>query len=226
MNKTHTKNKSNYHHGDLCGTLIQAASLLIQENGVDALSMRKLADVVGVSRTAPYHHFKDKNALLCAIAEEGFRLQSEIIDSMRPKQNSHLIEQFEVFVQSYIHFATEHPAHYDLMYGGNIWKQKQASELLEKAAHQSFRRWLKRIESLQQQGILSNQETAIRLSQVTWATLHGLCRLANDGIYINQEDVLDMGRSAVRMFLLSDAADSQNTYCSDDIPPASSPSNA
>lgn len=203
MDKSESKNKSNYHHGDLVGTLTQAASLLIQENGVEALSMRKLADVVGVSRTAPYHHFKDKNALLCAIAEEGFRLQADIIDSVSIDKDTEVSEQFEVFVQSYIRFASEHPAHYDLMYGGSIWKHKQASESLQKAAYDSFKRWLNRIESLQQQGLLSPDETAIRLAQVTWGTLHGLCRLANDGVYINQKDVLEMGLTAARMFMSS-----------------------
>lgn len=230
MDKTHNTNKTNYHHGDLCGSLVQAASVLIQEHGVEALSMRKLADAVGVSRTAPYHHFKDKNALLSAIAEEGFRLQSGIIDSVCDDQTTEITEQFEVFVQSYIRFAIEHPAHYDLMYGGSIWKQKQASESLEKAAHTSFKRWLQRIEVLQQQGFLNNQETATRLAQVTWATLHGLCRLANDGVYIDQDNILDMGRSAARMLMvektLNAAANSQNTPCSVDTHPVSSPSSA
>lgn len=198
-------NKIKYHHGDLCGTLVQAASVLIQEHGVEALSMRKLADVVGVSRTAPYHHFKDKNALLCAIAEEGFRLQSGIIDTVcdvsKDQQSPQGVQPFEEFVQSYIRFATEHPAHYELMYGGSIWKQNQASESLEKAAHNAFKRWLNRIEKLRQGGLLSRNETALHQAQVTWATLHGLCRLANDGIYIHQENVLEMGRSAARMFL-------------------------
>ncbi len=226
MSKSDSKNKANYHHGDLHGSLTQAASLLIQENGVDALSMRKLADVVGVSRTAPYHHFKDKNALLCAIAEEGFRLQATIINSVSDDCTKDVSEQFAEFVQSYIRFASEHPAHYDLMYGGSIWKQKQASESLQKAAYDSFKQWLNRIESLQQQGFLSADETAIRLAQVTWGTLHGLCRLANDGVYINQNDVLEMGLTAARLFMLNGAAGSQNTSCSGGIDQASSPSSA
>ncbi len=63
---------SNYHHGDLRTALINTATSIIEERGIDALSLRKLAEQVGVSRTAPYHHFKDKNALLSAIAAKGF----------------------------------------------------------------------------------------------------------------------------------------------------------
>ena len=54
---------SSYHHGDLRSALIEAATTIIEDSGIDALSLRKLAEVTGVSRTAPYHHFKDKNAL-------------------------------------------------------------------------------------------------------------------------------------------------------------------
>ena len=57
-----------YHHGDLREALLQAAKALIGEAGIENLSLRKLAERAGVSRTAPYHHFSDKNDLLCAIA--------------------------------------------------------------------------------------------------------------------------------------------------------------
>ena len=129
-------------------------------------------------------------------------------------------------MQYYIEFAIEYPAHYELMYGGNIWKHKRATPSLEKAAKQTFKQWLIRIEALQTAGLLTRQESALRVAQVAWATMHGLCRLANDGIYIDQEDVVKMGRSAVNMMLLSGAQDSCDTHHLDDTPPASYPSNA
>lgn len=221
------KLKSNYHHGDLCQSLIATASELIREHGVDALSMRKLADHVGVSRTAPYHHYKDKNELLCAIAEEGFRLQRERVGQFNPDSaEDNAAEQFELLMRHYIEFAIEHPAHYELMYGGNIWKHKRATPSLEKAAKETFKQWLIRIEALQTANLLTRQESALRVAQVTWATMHGLCRLANDGIYIDQQDVVKMGRSAVNMMLLSGAQDSHDIHHPDGTHPASFPSNA
>ena len=62
----------NYHHGDLRATLLRVATERVVNEGIDSLSLRKLAEEAGVSRTAPYHHFKDKNALLNAIAAQGF----------------------------------------------------------------------------------------------------------------------------------------------------------
>lgn len=208
------KQKTNYHHGNLYQSLVKSAGDMIHEQGIDALSMRKLADYIGVSRTAPYHHFKDKNQLLCAIAEAGFELQDEIVSPNTPATKPHLFKEntdsiglleLEQLVQSYIQFATSHPAHYDLMYGGRIWKEKLATESLEAASRKSFKHWLERIEKLQHQNILSQQESTLRIAQVAWATLHGLCRLANDGVYIDSDDVMEMGKSAARMMLSSRA---------------------
>jgi len=69
--------RSSYHHGDLRAALLAAARDMIAEAGIEGLSLRKLAERAGVSRTAPYHHFQDKNDLLCAIAAEGFSADTE-----------------------------------------------------------------------------------------------------------------------------------------------------
>ena len=70
--KSTNKHKESYHHGDLRTTLLATAASMISEAGIEGLSLRKLAERIGVSRTAAYHHFKDKNDLLSAIARQGF----------------------------------------------------------------------------------------------------------------------------------------------------------
>ncbi len=67
-----TNTAPSYHHGDLRTALLDAAAKRLAKHGVESLSLRKLAEDAGVSRTAPYHHFKDKSALLSAIAAKGF----------------------------------------------------------------------------------------------------------------------------------------------------------
>ena len=56
-----TNDSTNYHHGDLYSSLLTTATSMILAGGVEALSLRKLAIRIGVSRTAAYHHIKDKN---------------------------------------------------------------------------------------------------------------------------------------------------------------------
>jgi len=205
MTKTKAPANNQYHHGDLYHSLLTAAVDMISEGGVTALSMRKLADKVGVSRTAPYHHFKDKNELLCAIAEQGFILQEAIVGRLRqqaPDQN--LRQQFEIYVSSYISFAHENSEQYDLMFGRDIWKNGSPTANLKAISRQSFQRWLEWIDLLQQQGIMPDQDSALRVAQVSWATMHGLCRLLNDGIYTETSNLGEMTQSAVNMLLQND----------------------
>jgi AcrR family transcriptional regulator len=68
------KKADSYQHGDLRHALIQAGHKLLSEGSRDALTLRAAAQLAGVSHAAPYRHFKDKDALLAAIAAEGFRL--------------------------------------------------------------------------------------------------------------------------------------------------------
>ena len=63
-----------YQHGNLREALIQAGLKLLGEAGVQGLSLRAAAQLAGVSHAAPYRHFKDKDALVAAVAEQGFRL--------------------------------------------------------------------------------------------------------------------------------------------------------
>src|SRR5688572_18467296 len=62
-----------YHHGDLRRALLDAGLALIEEQGAAAFTLREAARRAGVSQAAPYRHFVDKNALVGALAEEGFR---------------------------------------------------------------------------------------------------------------------------------------------------------
>lgn len=194
--------KQHYHHGDLYQSLIDTSKQILKTEGLGSLSMRNLAEKTNVSRTAPYHHFKDKHALLCAIAEDGFLQQDAllamIIDCNDEKDT---IFRFESFVLSYLHFATNNQEQYDLMYGREIWKCGKATPSLDLAAKNSFKLWRTYVEKLQLDGILIQNTIPLRLAQVTWAALHGLCQLSNDGIYADPDDIDEMARSAVKLLL-------------------------
>jgi AcrR family transcriptional regulator len=67
------KSKDSYHHGDLRAALIKAGEAVLAETGVTGFSLRAVAKRVGVSHSAPAHHFGDAKGLLDALATEGFR---------------------------------------------------------------------------------------------------------------------------------------------------------
>jgi len=66
------RTKAKYHHGDLRRALIEAALAILAKDGARGLSLREVARKVGVTQTAPYHHFPTREALVAAVAAEGF----------------------------------------------------------------------------------------------------------------------------------------------------------
>jgi AcrR family transcriptional regulator len=192
--------KRQYHHGDLRSTLLDAATTMLREGGVEALSLRKLADRVGVSRTAPYHHFKDKNELLCAIAEVGFKRWQQDAQQIFAQKELSTREKYRLFFQGYIAYAADNPEMYDLMFGRTIWKQNSATSNLREAAFPSFQHQVKMTKQWQEQGLMPQGEDTLRLAQVTWGTMHGIARLLIDGIYADRSHIDEMCDCAVNLF--------------------------
>jgi len=205
--------KTAYHHGDLRESLLSAASRIIRETGIEGLSLRKLAEQVGVSRTAPYHHFKDKNALLCAIAEGGFlQIQSHIAtllaDDLHTGSITNKTQAYRSYIRGYIDFAAENPEVYDLMFGRTIWKHAQVTEELRKTAYDTFQRDLQIVKALQKDKILPPEEDSLRFAQVVWGTLHGIARLVIDGVYADTSHIEEMCECAANLFIQSGTQDS------------------
>lgn len=194
------QSKTNYHHGDLRGTLLCEANLLLKETGIEGLSLRKLADRVGVSRTAPYHHFKDKNELLCAIAEQGFIRWQQDAELIFNQSNVPPKEKYRRFFHGYISYAADNPELYDLMFGRTIWKQNSATQTLRNVAYPSFHHQVEMTKKWQSQGLMPTGEDTLRLSQVTWGTMHGIARLLIDGIYADRSHIDEMCDCAVNLF--------------------------
>ena len=195
------KEKQRYHHGDLRASLVSAALSMLKENGVDGLSLRKLADRVGVSRTAPYHHFKDKNELLCALAETGFDHWGQSAQRIFARTDIDNREKYRQFVRAYIGYAADNSELYELMFGRTIWQQKSATDSLKDVAYPCFQQQVAMTREWQEQGLMPKSEDTLRLAQVTWGTLHGIARLLIDGIYADSSHIDEMCDCAVSLFM-------------------------
>lgn len=102
-----------YHHGDLRRALLGAATDLLEEGGPAGLSLREVARRAGVSHGAPYRHFPDREALLDAVAAEGFRdLTRQMQDIRRPTP----AERLAALGQAYVAAALERPGRFALMF--------------------------------------------------------------------------------------------------------------
>jgi AcrR family transcriptional regulator len=108
-----------YHHGDLAPTLLDAARAILEEEGLEALSLRSVARRAGVSHAAPYRHYPSREALLADLASEGLgQLRAELAQAgAAPGTRAELILQFG---GAYLRFASRHPGLLRLMFGSEL----------------------------------------------------------------------------------------------------------
>ncbi len=196
-----SENGHNYHHGDLQATLVRVAAARIRQHGIDSLSLRKLAEDAGVSRSAPYHHFKDKNALLSAVAAKGFSDWHTRAQRIFADDTATAPVRFRQFVHAYIQWAADNPQLYELMFGRTLWHAGHATEELKAVAYPSFQFQVEMTRFWQQQGVLCATQDPLRLAQVTWGTLHGIARLVIDGVYANSSHLKEMCDCAADVFI-------------------------
>ncbi len=169
---SYRKPKDRYHHGNLRAALIRAAADELRDKGLAGLSLRGAARAAGVSQTAPYRHFKDREALLAAVAAAGFiQLLDEIEQSALPF--AHDAEDAVIAIGgAYIRFATNNPELFRLMFGRDISNRQDYAELTgateQVADHIGC--------------ILKNPALGIGM----WATMHGLA-------WLLVEKVADLG---------------------------------
>lgn len=196
-----------YHHGNLRHALIEAGAQLIEIKGVSGLSLRGVAKQAGVSHTAPYRHFKDKNALLAGITEVGFSqlagsLQKVIIDNPDAPR-----EQLIEAGAAYIKLSIQNKQMHNLMFGG-AWEFCNDDEEIRQISNAVFNGLVKIIESGQQTGVFKKGDVRV-LALTAWSLVHGYAMLASRGqldhLADSEKAILDLARM-VEMHLIEGVA--------------------
>jgi AcrR family transcriptional regulator len=108
--------KKQYHHGNLREELVRLGLEELERNDKDDLSLRDIAEKAGVSKTAPYRHFADKDALLAAITTEGFRRFGDRLKEVLERRDGDGIWVITEMCRVYIQFARSNPKLYHLMF--------------------------------------------------------------------------------------------------------------
>jgi AcrR family transcriptional regulator len=172
------KRAGQYHHGDLRRALIDQALRTIDTTGVDALTLRGVGDALGVSRTALYRHFSDKQALVAAVAREGFRaFRLALVDAW--EQNGRGRTGFEAMGEAYLQFAVAHPAHYRVMFGRFMESCARDPELVVEATG-AFQALVDALIEGQRDGWVRKDDPVI-LARFVWSVTHGVAMLVIDG---------------------------------------------
>jgi AcrR family transcriptional regulator len=122
-----------YHHGDLRRALLDVALRLVEESDPGHLSLRAIARKAGVSRAAPYHHFADREALLAAVATEGFRALRAAMAKRLSSMERDPLQRMQEMGVAYVLFAVRHPQLYRLMFGGELRDRESHEELRQES---------------------------------------------------------------------------------------------
>src|SRR5712692_1107293 len=148
-----------YHHGDLPRALLDAALHIVETEGSAALTLRAAASLAGVSQTAPYRHFANKEAILAAVAEDGFR---SLMAAMRHRAAGFAdnpLERLRAVGLGYVTFAASNPAHFRVMFGREM-ADRSASPSLRQAATDTFNMVVEAMSACQRAGLVRAEETA------------------------------------------------------------------
>lgn len=168
-----------YHHGNLKQALIDAGQQLLIEKGIYGLSLRETAKAAGVSHTAPYRHFKDKEALLAAIAESGFESLAKALLNAVAEHADDPREQLAAAAATYVKLAVTRIEMHQLMFGDGF-DDEAMSETMVETKQLVFGVLFKIIETGQKKNIYKKADT-LELVIAAWSMIHGYTMLLTTG---------------------------------------------
>jgi len=111
------KKRRTYHHGDLETALLDAADALVTKHGPIGFSLREAARIVGVDPAACYRHFRDRDAVLEALARRGFTRLARALASAAASRDATARHRLVALGRAYIDFALAEPSAFRVMFG-------------------------------------------------------------------------------------------------------------
>jgi len=156
---------------DLRTKISDAAQDLFLKDGIDGVSMRKVAERVGVTAPAIYRYFRDKDELLAEIIASGLRM---LEDYLKPAlEADDPLERLHLLIDNYLDFALERPQYFDFAFlvpGRDIGG---ISEELKRHNWTTFRMSVEQVATCIERGIF-RKDDPLQTSILIWATVHGL----------------------------------------------------
>jgi AcrR family transcriptional regulator len=168
-----------YHHGDLKNALIQAGVEILSKEGVGGLSLRKVAQRAGVSHSAPYSHFPDKQSLIAAISTEGFKQLARELDIAVSSYPGDPRRQLQEAAWAYVQFALNNTDTFKIMFSGVLEKEKDYPAFVE-ISHGTFDRVVDIVRTCQEAGVLRSTPPELTAVAV-WGQIHGIISLMLEG---------------------------------------------
>lgn len=176
------KARTQYHHGDLELALISTTRKLIKDSGAEHISLRQVAHEIGVSPSAVYHYFSDRDSLLFAV---GFSLFEELADyqefelaRISGSSAKAVKERFRTLGRTYFDWAKHEPHFFNLMFSDLCLMD--ASQKKEHSDSRAFQNLTKCLDDLLAAGIMDKKMRPYG-ELLAWSVVHGATSLIVSG---------------------------------------------
>jgi AcrR family transcriptional regulator len=168
-----------YHHPDLRAALMEAALSELTEKGPRRFSLRQVAARAGVSHTAPYRHFKDKDALLSALVREGLASLTKSLKEANRIPADTARERLGRLGRAYVSFGRQNPKLLTLIFSDLGFGALGAvpPDITNKSDYDAFGELEATVKACQLEGSLDPELDSGVLSLLVWSTVHGLAIL-------------------------------------------------
>lgn len=186
--------RSSYHHGDLVNAILEAVEEIVHENGPTGVSLREAARRAGVSHSAPAHHFGDKDGMIEAFCKQGFDMLAERLrDCFDRLAALPIREQVAEMGKAYLQFASDHPAHYEVMMGpvAKLKAEHDDGSELSMAAADSFFPLALLVNRMADAGLI-DPERGPYFATMMWGVCHGIADLWLGGALPHFHEGLDL----------------------------------
>lgn len=193
-----------YHHGNLVEALIAVTVEIIEERGVEHVSVREAAKRAGVSPGAPFQHFRSKTALLTAVAEQAMgRLTQAVAVAQSNADADKPIAVLEAIGRSYLQWALDNPTHFEIINSRTLI-DFEASDSLRSQNAAIRQRMIELLTQARDRGQLVEGLDLNHIVLTARALVYGLARMAIDGHFPRwhpSEPPPKAMRHALRLFI-------------------------
>lgn len=170
-----------YHHGNLVDELVAATIAIIEERGVENISVREAAKRAGVSPGAPFRHFRSKTALMTAVAEQAMNRLTESVEAARLQAGSDdPLVAFEAIGHGYLRWALANPTHFEIISSRTLI-DFNSSDILREQNDTIRRLMVSLLTRARENGQLAEGLDLDQLVLSSRALVYGLARMAIDG---------------------------------------------
>lgn len=174
-------NSRSFRHGNLVEALIAATIEIIEESGVESVSLREASRRAGVSAGAPFRHFSSKKALMTAVAEQAMGRLTEAVRAARERAgDDDPLAGLEAVGQGYLRWAVDNPTHFAIVSSRSLI-DFEGSEILTRQNAAIRDMMVELIEAARRQGRISSATSTDHAVLTSRALVYGLARMAVDG---------------------------------------------